>query len=812
LGDVRADQGEVRGCPVKIEGMTITNFGSFYGEHKLLIAGRALLFVSGQNDDEPRMDSNGAGKSTGTCDALEWGLYGVVPKGDAADSVINEQEGKNCQVDIRLTDGPEYTLDVSRFRKQGGKKSGVRFWVNGEERTALDTKETQRLLELELGLDHQVFRASVVFGQNDRFYFADATDAERQEITTKLFEMEEIDQWLEGAKAIRWELQEQVTAVEHGVVEATAKREAYALSSQSIRDSAAAWEGEQETRHKAAVQRTMELDRYMAETKVRLEALDGVKAQLEEARDISEESFRPAGLADLGLREFELSSQLESLASKQVESPAELAELGQREAVLTEKIARLSAVVVEPPAEIAQLRESQREREALKAECGADWKAKDREVVSKKGEIRHYAKMGVGRCQECGQDVTAEHLQREIARLELNVAGLELERDTIASRGQTLASELEHIADGISVFEVQHRAAEVAHRDSIGPVTAEIVQVREAKLALERKRDEDYAAHQALTAEVNAEIGRVREAVRALDQKMNADLAAHRSAILQLEQQLSFEPTLQGYIEQTTASLVETAANLVSLAEQTNPFKAQLAEVTSELAVLGQLASKAEGLKAEIADRLVLADFWVEAFGPKGVKSYILDTRLSELTAAANEGVLALTGGTMWVQLDTVKAGRTTKTVRNQINLRVFRYNTDGSVLERGYKSWSGGERQRISLGIDFGLAGLVAGRAKKQYHELFLDELFRHLDKGGKEAVVDMLREFCQSKSSIFVIEHDDEFREHFDSELVIQKSHGQSRYAEGAGYDQCVAPVEKKKPRRKKAVRRSPSASSVS
>lgn len=782
---------------MRIERMTVTNFGSFYGEHVLPIAGRGLVFVQGVNRDEPRMNSNGAGKSTGTCDALEWALYGVVPKGDTADSVVNEQAGKNCSVAVVLTEGPDYTLEVLRFRKQGGKKSSVRYWVNSEERTALDTKETQRLLELELGLDHQIFRACVVFGQNDRFYFADATDVQRQEIVTKLFEMGPVDEWLTAAKAIRDEAYKAVILSQEARIKAEAARDAYQESIKTIRDSAQSWAAEQEGRRVAAQQRTMELEKYLAETKARLAALDATKARLAEVQAIPEDSFRPAGLADLEARERELEQSQGAMVGSAPPPPRELA-------VLRERQATLASAPVPSSAGIDQLREDQRFHETAKAGLGVSWKQAEAEVQRLQAEIDRYQSMGVGKCRECGQQVTAGHLHREIERLGVELAEKVASRGRIAEEGAEHTGELERIAAEIKALEEEARQAVEARRVELAGIAGEI-------LTLEGRHQAAMAAHQAAASQVHAELCRVRDAHKTLERKWQEDLAEHRGRVAGLQQELAHEPTLQGYIQQTLANLTETAATLADLAERANPFTAQLETIDHEEAARTAAARQAEAAEAEVEGRLKLAEFWVEACGPKGIKSYILDTRLAELTQAANAGVSALTGGTHWVQLDTVTAGKSSKTVRNQINLRVFRYNPDGSVLERGYKSYSGGERQRVSLGIDFGLAWLVASRAKKQYRELFLDEVFRHLDKLGKESIVELLRQFSQTRDTVFAIEHDDEFREHFDSELVIEKINGQSRYVEGEN-GQGVGAGAEEKPRRKKAVRRVPATASVS
>jgi DNA repair exonuclease SbcCD ATPase subunit len=83
-------------------------------------------------------------------------------------------------------------------------------------------------------------------------------------------------------------------------------------------------------------------------------------------------------------------------------------------------------------------------------------------------------------------------------------------------------------------------------------------------------------------------------------------------------------------------------------------------------------------------------------------------------------------------------------------------------------------------LGIDFGLSRLIAQRSRKQYDVLILDELFRHLDQAGREAVVEMLQLLKKEKSSVIVVEHDSEMQGAFEHRVVVTKENGCSRIVE--------------------------------
>ena len=129
---------------MQIERIVVENYGSLFGHHTFSLNNRGLTFVCGDNQDEPRMNSNGAGKST-IFDALDWGLFGVIPKEDHVDSIINDEVNR-CNVVVHLNDdGIPLVVDRSKER---GKSGTIKYWKNGQLVETLDPKETQRLLEL----------------------------------------------------------------------------------------------------------------------------------------------------------------------------------------------------------------------------------------------------------------------------------------------------------------------------------------------------------------------------------------------------------------------------------------------------------------------------------------------------------------------------------------------------------------------------------------------------------------------------------------------------------------------------------------
>jgi DNA repair exonuclease SbcCD ATPase subunit len=223
-----------------------------------------------------------------------------------------------------------------------------------------------------------------------------------------------------------------------------------------------------------------------------------------------------------------------------------------------------------------------------------------------------------------------------------------------------------------------------------------------------------------------------------------------------------------------------------------NPHNAEAEKHEARILELRKHLESLTAKRATLEGELEHLRFWKVGFGPKGLKSYILDTRLEEMTTEANRWVHLLTGGTVWVRFETqrqVGAGSKKKLV-DTFSIRVFRHNPDGTITERNYKSWSGGEKHRIGLGIDFGLARLVASRAKGSYNLLVLDEIFqKSLDSSGKEAVAELLLHLAKEKSTILVIDHDVMFQGLFEETIAVEKQHGRSRVVGVSDAQQPIA-----------------------
>jgi DNA repair exonuclease SbcCD ATPase subunit len=256
-----------------------------------------------------------------------------------------------------------------------------------------------------------------------------------------------------------------------------------------------------------------------------------------------------------------------------------------------------------------------------------------------------------------------------------------------------------------------------------------------------------------------AEAARVIQTTRqALDLQRQA-IAAQRS---QLERERAHEVSMASTLraeERTRAHVIDALDRLIrdanDLHGKENPVRSagpstKLVELEASIAGLRDASAKKH-------TEAGLVDWWVRNIPT--LKAWIFDSVVAEVTKEANRWLSILTGGLCWVEVTataTTKAGE----VRDRISLKCFRWNPDGTIAEREFRQWSGGEKRRISLALDWALAARLAQRAKSRCSFLALDEVDRHLDAAGRAGLLAAFEALRSEKETILLVSHDENFR----------------------------------------------------
>ena len=308
-----------------------------------------------------------------------------------------------------------------------------------------------------------------------------------------------------------------------------------------------------------------------------------------------------------------------------------------------------------------------------------------------------------------------------------------------------------------------------AHRDACVAAAASDLAVAQqhegpARVELERLRAAGAVAQAAFDRDFE------------LERASRDAIARHRSAAAYHQKVIA---DLEVAYQRARDQWRSTSERIAEVMAETNPHLAAVAEHEARLAELRAEEARLEAIHVDQLGRLTVLDFWDREFPI--FKTWMFDSVVDSLAAEANRWLRTMSGGVIWIQISTQKTvGRgSAARVKDELEVTVHRWEPSGSVpTARPYRLWSGGEKRRVALAVDFGLSRLMAGRASKPYSFLAVDEIDRHLDEKGREGLRAVLEELRTERETCMVITHDPDFRASFDREILVTKQGGGSSW----------------------------------
>lgn len=216
----------------------------------------------------------------------------------------------------------------------------------------------------------------------------------------------------------------------------------------------------------------------------------------------------------------------------------------------------------------------------------------------------------------------------------------------------------------------------------------------------------------------------------------------------------------------------EHEKRIAELTEQENPYAAMIKKVEAKRDKHSKEAALLQEQLTNEETRVKLVDFWVKAFGAKGLRSLLIDSSLPLLNEEAARISRSITGGAITIEFSALSELKSGKTV-DRFEVKVDNKHGAGSYIGN-----SAGERAKVDLCVGLALQRLVASRSSASFNLCFFDEVFDHLDSAAHERVVDVLSEI--DKDSVFVVSHDEDLKAWFPSSLRIVKRGGLSSVEE--------------------------------
>ncbi len=673
----------------------------------------ALVLGRMVNDDRR---SNGVGKST-LFNAIEYALFGVVPFSVLEKAIRNGTERCQVTLDFDLIQG-RYRVLRARSRKG---RSELRLWkwddtqsefVSISERTMPETD--QRLSEL-VGLTHKAFQYSIRFAQNDMGGLAAATTPDQR-------------------RAI---LKEPLQLTDYTRLEKIAKKRQSAVRADLDR-----------------IQGALGLlgDPGQSER----EAKDGVAT----AKKAMEEGQLAHLLIQKGLKE-KRSRQTQLQSS-----------LGSDDADLYQRYDTARKAVERSTSAAKRLR-GRRDQQVTDAASAKKKSERCRETVA---------------ALETERD-EAEDPGRPVAEVDQAIEEIAKLREKVSRESAEAKAEAEAISQlpPDDTCPTCRQGISAAHRDECGKAVAD----RLSALA-DVKKTADLEYTQA-TKDLHglADEKRVRLEYDRWLQRLTSDLTAQGSALVAAEQAFS-QGTAR--VTELLADIEEEEASLAGLQEEVASLEKRLGEAgagetNKELVAVSEAICKDERDLENSEDRLVrlhgahgaalgalkaatervekarelatefkkkdkahtLHKLVADAFSPKGIPNFIINSVLGELQA---------------------EAGRVLFDLRPEMQLAFgtdlsISYTVFGQPLD--YDQLSGGQKVYVAFALKMGLSRVIQKRLGVDVRFLALDEVDQSLDQAGVDAFADVVRSW-QNDFKILVITHNESLKDRFSHVVLVE------------------------------------------
>lgn len=254
---------------MKFKTLEIENFMAI-GHIKARLDNRGLVLITGENLDDSSQDSNGSGKSSLT-DALSWVIYGITARNESGDSIINDNAGKNCRVQLEIeADGVEYR--IVRHRKYTKKANRLELYADGVDMTDGTDKLTQEKVNRLIGASKEVFMASIYAGQERMPDLPGMTDRELKTIVEEAAGIHQIEQAYKLARERLNELKSSMVLERNNLQQAQARVVELQEDIERLVTGSEAWDQDRDTR-------LAEVGKQMADQKKLYEAIPEVDSE-----------------------------------------------------------------------------------------------------------------------------------------------------------------------------------------------------------------------------------------------------------------------------------------------------------------------------------------------------------------------------------------------------------------------------------------------------------------------------------------------------------------------------------------------------
>lgn len=180
---------------------------------------------------------------------------------------------------------------------------------------------------------------------------------------------------------------------------------------------------------------------------------------------------------------------------------------------------------------------------------------------------------------------------------------------------------------------------------------------------------------------------------------------------------------------------------------------------------------KALQSKNELEEKLKYLSFWEIGFSKTGIRSFIIDDVINLLNHYVKSYIDILSNGVMQIVFEP-ESTSSKDVVSNKISTKYF---INGN--EQDFDLTSGGETQRLVLGVDLAISEVVEARSGSKFSLKFLDEPFTNIDSAGQLKALALFRKLSEERNGFFIISHDKELQTSCDNAIYVIKQNDISK-----------------------------------
>lgn len=212
-------------------------------------------------------------------------------------------------------------------------------------------------------------------------------------------------------------------------------------------------------------------------------------------------------------------------------------------------------------------------------------------------------------------------------------------------------------------------------------------------------------------------------------------------------------------------SLLAAATSRLEIMQSTeSKSKARVGSLQSSISDLQEELEKNLSSQSAVRADVSRLEFWVQAFGNGGVKSFVIESEIPRINAIATNYARRLLGKGAFVKISPTRKLKSNDEQREELLVEA---GIPGCA--QSYAGASKGQRHRLDLALILAFRSVVAARSACPFDQLFADELFDGVDATGVDCVVEILQEIS-AECPVVLVTHDARLKSVGDRRVVVE------------------------------------------